>query len=48
MGLLYIEFSYLCKECVVERTKLLLVYKEFIKSSLLRVQEGNHVTATVM
>ena len=44
MGLLYIEFSNLCKGCIRKRTKLLLAYKEFTKSSLLRVQEVNYAT----
>ena len=44
MGLLYIEFSNLCKGCIRKRTKLLLAYKEFIKSSLLRVQKVSYVT----
>ena len=29
MGLLYIEFSYLCKGCIIKGTKLLLAYKEY-------------------
>ena len=30
LGLLYIEFSYLCKGCIIKGTKLLLAYKEYI------------------
>ena len=44
MGLLYIEFSYLCKGCIIKGTKLLLAYKEFIiKSSRSELRYKNHL-----